>query len=185
MNHIHNQYHYLQSDKHSDIRSLVLNLGSRDFFIRGRARGQLLKLGTEAIDDLAAALDCISDELLRWEVVKILAQLHSPGTIPTLITTLEDQNFSIRWMAARGLIEAGEIAVKPVLKRLIENPDSAFLREGAHHFCNDLEHTDQHIHCRQLLKALEAPDAPENVAVVAAQLLNSLKQTEVTQPSYS
>jgi len=185
MNRIHNQYHYHQPDRHSDIRSLVLNLGSRDFLIRGRARVHLMELGNEAVDDLAVALDCISDELLRWEVVKILAHLHSPGTLPILINTLEDRNFSIRWMAARGLIEAGEIAVKPVLKRLIEKPDSAFLREGVHHVCKELTQTEQHTHCRQLLRAIEAPDSPENVAVVAAQLLNNLKSTEVNQPSYS
>ena len=56
-----------------------------------------------------------------------------------MLNALEDEEFSIRWLAAEGLINLGKFVVVPLLQEMLKNPDSPFLRRGAHHVLHELK----------------------------------------------
>ena len=67
-----------------------------------------------------------------------MSQIGSPKAAAVLVEALEDKEFSVRWIAAEGLIHIGSDAVVPLITALKERPESVWLREGAHHVLHDL-----------------------------------------------
>src|SRR5262245_41481854 len=89
------------------IESLVEELASQDVKARETARAELLKAGAEAVDPLSRAMGDPRPEV-RWEVAKVLAELQSPEALRALVTALADEDGSVRWVAADGLITLGK-----------------------------------------------------------------------------
>ena len=50
-----------------------------------------------------------------------------------------DSSFEVQWLAAEALIALKEQAIVPILRALIDNYDSAYIRQGAHHILHALE----------------------------------------------
>jgi HEAT repeat protein len=130
------------SDSETDINnqnidSLIEVLKSKDGIARQNARIALVKIGEPTLDALITAFEVKKDPL-HWEVAKALSQIGTAKAAQTLVDALEDQEFSVRWMAAEGLINIGEDGLIPLLKALRKRTDSIWLREGAHHVIHDL-----------------------------------------------
>ena len=89
----------------------------------------------------------------------------------------------IRWLAAEGLIHIGNKAVKPLLRALIEHPDSLWLREGAHHVLYDLpESSNFRQSTKPVLVALEDVQPSLEVAFAAEAALE-IAQLEAEAPA--
>jgi HEAT repeat protein len=73
------------------------------------------------------------DTQTRWEAAKALGYLADPDGAPALVRALRDEEFGVRWLAAEGLILLGRDGLEPLLRALMERPDSVWLRQGAHH----------------------------------------------------
>jgi HEAT repeat protein len=159
------------------IAALITDLDSPDGFIRLRARWYLTTIGRRAIPHLGKALDN-KDTVMRWEAAKALEQIGDPQAIEVLIDALEDNMFDVRWMAAEGLIIIGRPAIRRLLKKLIEHPDSEWLREGAHHIIRCLKNPGLRLTLQSLLRALEDLEAPLEVPLAAEKALNSLNEKE-------
>jgi HEAT repeat protein len=84
--------------------------------------------------------------------------------------------FDIRWMAAEGLINIGRLALEYLLHRLIEHPESEWLREGAHHIIRCVKDVELRLKLQPLLRALEDLDAPLEVPLAAEKVLVSLAE---------
>jgi HEAT repeat protein len=153
------------------INALLAELGSQDGMVRVRARRSLVNVGHAAVRPLIEALDS-KQEWVRWEAAKTLAQIGDPSAIQTLIESLHDKKFDIRWLAAEGLIHIGNKAVRPLLKALIEHPDSLWMREGAHHILHDLPENNLKETLKPVLHALEDVEPSLEVAVAAEAALN-------------
>ncbi|MBW1801284.1 MAG: HEAT repeat domain-containing protein [Deltaproteobacteria bacterium] len=119
------------------IDSLVETLNSKDGLARQHARHDLVRIGEAALPALIKAFENKGD-ITHWEVAKTLSQIGSPEAAEVLVETLEDKEFSVRWIAAEGLIHIGDDAVAPLVTALKDRPESVWLREGAHHVLHDL-----------------------------------------------
>ena len=108
--------------------------------------------------------------------MKILEEIGDASTIPLFIRKLEDDDSEIRWIAAEGLIRTGKNCIRPILKRLIENPEenSIFVYSGAHHVFYDLHKEGalpDKFPATQLLEALKNPGWSENVDPIVYDIL--------------
>jgi ABC-type molybdenum transport system ATPase subunit/photorepair protein PhrA len=123
------------------IKSLVADLGSQDGIVRVRTRKSLVSIGGQAVKPFVKAL-ASKREWVRWEAAKPLGQIGDPAAVQALIEALEDKMFDVRWLADEGLISIGREALVPLLRALMEHPDSLWLREGVHHVLHDVDKED-------------------------------------------
>jgi len=111
------------------IPDLANDLISKNYMLRKKAREELVDL---------AKLTKHEDETVRWEAVLTIVQIGTRETLDILLNCLEDDEFSIRWLAAQGVVNQGKYAIMPLLRELKNKPDSIFLRHGAHHVLREL-----------------------------------------------
>jgi len=143
----------------SKIKHLNADLRSNDGTVRREARQALVFIGKPAVDLLIPLLKDPDDDV-RWEVVKALAEIADPRAASDLVDLLMDHNFGVRWLAAEALIPIGEDALKPLLEKLTEHPESSWLRRGSLHVLHHL--------------AKEVPDLRE----VMSPVINALEGFE-------
>jgi HEAT repeat protein len=159
------------------IRSLVIDLGSKDGLVRVRARRAIVTIGSKAIPALEEALKS-ENQWLRWEAAKALGQIGDPAAVQALIKALEDVMFDVRWLAAEGLITIGIQALKPLMQQLAQNSDSLWLREGVHHILHDIHKKDIQSATQPVLQALEDVEAPLEVPFAVESALKSLAKVQ-------
>jgi nucleotide-binding universal stress UspA family protein len=158
------------------VDSLVGDLASNDGMVRVKARHSLVAIGREAVRPLVEALRS-KRHWVRWEAAKALAQIGNPTATQALVDALEDEEFDVRWLAAEGLIHIGAESIEPLLKALIERPDSLWLREGAHHVLHDMDRGDLDDILRPVLGALEDVEPLLEVPSAAEAALDMIKKT--------
>jgi len=120
------------------IPEITKDLLSRNFLLRKKAREELVEIGEPSLDFLIE-LATSKDEKVRWEAIITIVQIGSLETLDVLLIALRDEEFSIRWLAAEGLINLGKFVIVPLLQELQSNPDSGFIRRGAHHVLHELK----------------------------------------------
>jgi HEAT repeat protein len=155
------------------IESLINDLASQNGFERIRVRRALVNIGTRSVKPLIQAFSS-KEEMKRWESAKALSQIGDSSTTVALIKALTDENFDIRWLAAEGLISIGEPALIPLLQELIRNPESEWLREGAHHYLHEINNEHLNAAIRPVLKALQSDEAHLEVPLAAESAINTL-----------
>ncbi len=119
------------------IPDLANDLISKNYLLRKKAREELVEIGDHSLSVLAK-LTKHEDETVRWEAVLTIVQIGTRETLDILLNCLEDDEFSIRWLAAQGVVNQGKYAIMPLLRELKNKPDSIFLRHGAHHVLREL-----------------------------------------------
>lgn len=158
--------------------SLIADLSSHDGLTRQRARHALVAIGEPAVGALIEALG-ERNSYVHWEAAKSLSQIGSLRAAETFVTTLDDKEFSIRWLAAEGLIALGAGGLAPLLRALQERPKSVWLREGAHHVLHDLvargwvDPARAH-HVTPVIQALNDVDPSTHVAFAAQKALKAM-----------
>ncbi len=157
------------------IEALIKALSSEDDGVRVRARSSLVAMGKAAIPPLAEALND-RDGLVRWEAAKALGEIGAPEAGPLLVKALEDEQFDVRWLAAIGLIGMNIKGLKPLLHALMEQSDSVFLREGAHHVIHDLTKGELRKYLAPVLAALENIEPAAGCAQAAFHALEMLEK---------
>ncbi len=123
------------------IKSLIVDLQSSDGSVRQAARHTLVLIGKPAVDFLIPLLKHPDDDV-RWEAAKALAGIADPSAASGLAELLLDHNFGVRWLGAEALIPIGRGALEPLLEKLIEHPESSWLRRGVLHVFHDLAKKD-------------------------------------------
>ena len=156
-----------------DIDSLVAALASHDRVTRQTARATLVGLGHPAVAPTIPLLNDRNDHV-RWEAAKTLAEIGDPAAAEALVKTLEDRDAGIRWLAATGLIHMRRAGLQPLLHALIEQADSPWLREGAHHILHDLTKMGLAEGMEQVLAALEGIEPAATVPAAARRALDTL-----------
>ena len=106
------------------INELIETLKNEDGIARQSARNSLVIIGEPALDALIKAFE-VKEEPMHWEIAKALSQIGTTKAAKVLVDTLEDHNFSVRWIAAEGLIHIGSTGLIPLL-------------EASHHVIHDL-----------------------------------------------
>jgi HEAT repeat protein len=160
--------------KDSELKKIIIKLGSDDGLERQKARKLLVKGGRDSIDYLMELLSH-PKHIYRWEAVKTLEEIGDPISIPLLLQALEDDKGDVRWIAAKGLIKIGKESIVPILKTLEEKSDSVFVLEGAHHVFFDLRENKKlpkGFPIDKLLAALKNPEWVESVKPLVYKILN-------------
>jgi HEAT repeat protein len=169
------------------IDGLLQQLGDRDGVTRERARRSLSSLGTSAVEPLLQALKHKKSRV-RFEAAMCLRDIADRRAIGGLVEALADRTFEVRWVAAEALINIGRPVVPAILHALMEQADSAWMRDGCRHVLShfaglDLRaayHVEHHpawvdFDLRDVLtpvtKSLEQPGAASQVPVVAVRAL--------------
>ncbi len=160
----------------SAISALMAVLADNDGSARERARRSLVAIGKPAVTPLLEALRD-RHEHVRWEAAKALSQINDSAAAPALVSALEDKSFGVRWLAAEGLIAMGRHGLLPLLQALMEGPDSAWLREGAHHVLRTLA-GDENLHAqlKPLLAALEDVEPAVEIPRAAHEALDTFQR---------
>lgn len=126
----------MQENSGKSIEQLISDLGSDDGMVRQRARYALTQIGEPAVDALIRAFQ-EKNNPTHYEAAKTLSGIGSTKAIATLINALQDEDFSVRWVAAEGLISIGEPSIRPLLIAMELHAESGRLREGVHHVLHD------------------------------------------------
>jgi HEAT repeat protein len=155
--------------------ALMAALSSKDDEVRVKARLSFVTMGRAAVVPLAEALKG-KDDLARWEAAKALGEIGAEEAAPFLVKALEDEAFDIRWLAAIGLIGMNIRGLKPLLHALMEQGDSAFLRQGAHHVIHDLNKGELRKYLSAVLAALENVEPSMSVPQAAYHALEMLEK---------
>jgi HEAT repeat protein len=99
------------------------------------------------------------NELVRWEAAKCLEELADASAANALVESLVDEVPGIRWLAAEGPIRLEDEALIPLMRGLVRDFHSPWLREGAYHVLHVLRaelELDQSVR--------DVPDALRNTA---------------------
>jgi hypothetical protein len=172
----------IKTTEPATIQALIAVLSSSDGIARQKARIALVEIGEPAVEALIKALT-VRDGHSHWEAAKALSQIASPKSVQALVQALEDPQFSIRWLAAEGLIAVGSAGLATLLQALVARPDSVWLREGTHHILHDL--IDRGVLSQPLsaqiapvLAALNGMEPVVAAPVAAKKALSALLQKE-------
>lgn len=159
--------------ENNTIESLVVELTCDDVLKCQNARRSLVSIGKEAVPFLVKSLKD-RKHWVRWEAAKALAQIADPSATQALVDALRDKEFDVRWLAAEGLIKIGPKTLKPLLKALIQNSDSIWLRQGAHHVLHDMDRGNLDETISPLLPALGDTEPSEIIPVLAKKALDAI-----------
>ena len=163
------------------VAELVLNLSSENAIERQSARDRLVSIGGQAVPEL---IKCLADpqRQVRWEAAKSLGKIADPIASTALVGALEDKDGDVRWLAAVGLSAMGRGGLRPLLAALIEQSDSDWLREGAHHVCHELVRTADGEFLKPLLDALNTPEPELTVPGTAYSVLHDFDPDRAEWP---
>jgi hypothetical protein len=84
-------------------------------------------------------------------------------------------------MAAEGLINVGHPAVVPLLRVVIDEPESEWIKEGTHHVLHDMYRGELDVALQPVIAALESPESSLEVPLAAKSALDMI--SEIKFPS--
>jgi HEAT repeat protein len=142
----------------NEMNKLIADLTCEDFLKCQKARRQLVDIGSAAVPALIEALKNRKN-WVRWEAAKALAQIGDRSSVNALVDALTDKEFDVRWLAAEGLIKIGTDSFKPLLKKLIEHPDSSSVQIGVHHVIHDVSAPQYKEILKPLMQAIEGSES--------------------------
>lgn len=155
-------------------------LCSDDGLKRRDARKILVKEGISVLPYVMELLDS-KKHICRWEAMKVMVEIGSPNSIPIFLESLSDESGDIRWIASEGLIHTGKYSVKPLLELILDEHDSVFVLNGAHHVfsvLNTKKLLPKDFPTKELLNMLRVTGNPSSLKVLVHQTLNTIKLEE-------
>ncbi len=168
----------LPPDLLARIHREINDLGSMNDTTRFRARKSLVRIGKPAVPALVHALKNPSHQI-RWGAVKAMVEIGDPANATVLVKVLEDDVFDIRWIASEGLVALGVVGLEPLLQALVDRPQVASLREGAHH----VFHVLSEMGMGQLLApVMAAMDTIEPTATIPPAARRAVDAIRASQP---
>jgi HEAT repeat protein len=123
------------------LSNIVNDLFSKNYLLRRKAREEMLDIGEPGLNYLIQLANS-HDESIRWEAIKLIEQIGNDDIISVLIDALEDNEFSIRWLASEGIIKMGKYAINPLLESLTRKQSSRYLKRGVHHILKELRRNE-------------------------------------------
>jgi len=132
-----------------------------------RLRRYLIDMGKEILPQINKLLGSKNIQL-RKEASKIIEILGDKDSIPVLVSLLGDDEGSIRWIAAEGLIHIGRERIVPLLNLLIQKGDDYYLKLGARHAFLGLFTDEEKKYFKPLLLSLKSYNSISFLASVEA-----------------
>lgn len=158
------------------IKTLITQLNGRRGFRRQAAREALVEVGSPAVT-LLLPVATAKSKRMRWEVTKTLADIADPVATTALVNRLADKISDIRWLAGSGLINIGNSSAPPVLRFIIEHPDSQNIRRAARRVLRELSTYNEEL-SGILLSVVAALSDAEPPEVLPPKARESLRKVE-------
>jgi len=124
----------------ASIDAFVHDLENEDGITRQKARHALVRIGIPALEALTDTFETKRNAYAHWEAAKAISTIGGPKAVTPLLRALGDNDFSIRWIAAEGLIAIGSSALEALTTVLAAEEPTPILCESAHHVIHDLIH---------------------------------------------
>ncbi len=116
------------------------------------------------------------DVNIRWHAYEAIRRIGGPAAIPDLVRGIQDSDFSVRWAAAHGLIEAGEAALAPILGALVRSVPSIGFHRAALHALRRLRDSGAGEGMEALLASLARETTVYESGALAFDLLVALRR---------
>jgi HEAT repeat protein len=127
---------------HDAVVALIAELGTADEQMGSQIVSSLIRTGSAAVPLLIKEAANPSP-WIRWQVMRVLVAISDYRSLPVLVQALHDNDHSIAWVAAKGLVHFGRNAVGPVLRLLMMTETSRWLVETASYVLHDAYMHDQ------------------------------------------
>jgi len=161
----------------NEVAVLIPDLINRkDFKKKIIAKNTLIYMGKAVLPQLNILL-CSENYELRIIAARIIQQIKAEESIRMMLLLLNDDDKSIRWIAARGLILVGREAIIPLLRTLVKNGKSYYLKSGAHSVLTRLLTSDEREEFNYLLTSLANTNYTGIIATIeAAKALKKFRE---------
>ena len=133
---------------------------------------------TSETEAFATIQDDSKGLLDREHAIHYLAKHMSPAAVEQLIPVLDSDEFSLRWAAADALRYAGNMALIPLLRKLVQSGSSFTVREVTHHALSKNISPTVREQAQEVLVAMKGPAADLATTQAAYQLLRKLNPVE-------
>lgn len=162
------------NSRNETIQALILRLVSSDGDTRKAARLSLIESGAPVIDELSNMIDA-PEAILRWEVVKILAQIEDDKIAPALVKALGDEAGGIRCVAEEGLVRLGQPAIEPLLDMLSAGKISSTIQKSAYHVMSQIAVPEMNSKVALLLNVLRNNNNMDNIQALSKDLFDEMR----------
>jgi hypothetical protein len=164
------------------VSKVVRDISGKTMLKRKAARRRLMILAEEDPQIVIQFLES-DNQKLRWEALKVLANLQNKYFIPVFIKHLHDSFSDMRWMASEGLIIIGRESLLPVIRCILENNVSLIFRDNVYLIISKLIIDNEKEDFAALLSSLGNRYIPEekvrtNAQLVLDKLLIDLNEVE-------
>lgn len=131
---------------------------------------------SELIQDALAVLDDAARPAMeREQAAHKLAEAPTAEVVERLVAALEDEESGVRWAAAAALIDCDDAALAPLLRALVLQADSTWLREGAHHVFSNTRSLKVQQATADVVNALKGPASGVATTEAAVRALMALQ----------
>ncbi len=128
----------------------------------------------ESIEQAISVLqDTSAQELKRVHAASYLEEMGTSEAIDALISVLSDDDYGVRWAAAKALAHLGAKAAPAVLRTILSPDTDDRFREAAHHIFKENGDILIRSEARDLVKALETSTGVDELTE-ASKLLKKL-----------
>jgi nucleotide-binding universal stress UspA family protein len=145
-------------------------IGRQDLAVR---EGAFIAAG-ERLEQTLPALEALlgrPSREVRWGAAALAAESTTDQATTLLAQALADQDFAVRWLAARALADRGTAAFVPVLRSLVHNPPSGPFHRAAHYVLRRVHPAEPQEAIQGLIRSLERETTVVQSAPLAANLL--------------
>lgn len=135
----------------------------------------LVKLGPEAVPALLNASSSNS-AWTRWHSIRALSESNDKRALPALVRALSDTDYSVAWIAAKGLQGFGKRSLVPILESLSSGKTTVWLSQTASFVLSHLSRQDPKLkpYLEPLVRELHAVSYQTTTAIVAQKTLSQL-----------
>jgi len=152
-------------------------LSRHDVAVREGAFAASSERPEQVLPALDALLEKPSREV-RWAATMIAAQSSTDQALTLLARALTDQDFAVRWVAARALADRRAAAFVPVLRALVHYSASGSFHRAAHYVLRRVHPAEPREAIEGLLRSLERETTVIQSAPLAANLLSELSRVQ-------
>lgn len=142
----------------------------------------LVKIGPAAVPAILAESSSRS-AWVRWHCMRALSEVNDSRALSALVNALRDPDYSVAWMAAKGLKSFGKRSLKPVLHLLSTSESSMWLVQTASFVLSHLYHLDPKLkpYLEPLVQDMRRVSYQTTTPIVAQKVLSQLVADGVIQ----
>lgn len=113
---------------------------------------------------------------VRWHCMRALSEGNDTRALPALVNALSDPDYSVAWMAAKGLKKFGKRSLGPMLHLLSTSKTSMWLVQTASYVLSNLYHLDPKLkpYLEPLVQEMRRVSYQTTTAIAAQRALSQL-----------